>query len=220
MTDSRSHPQPNRNPASFMLDKLPQPETGGCNQAQTCDSAVNLSRFDNSGFMRGRSYLIEALWILVQALLVSSFLPGTSHRVLLLRAFGSTIGRGVTIKPRLRVKFPWRLRVGDHVWLGEDVWIDNLADVRIGSNVCISQGTYLCTGSHDWKSRTFDLRAEPITVGDGAWLAARTTVGPGVEIGEGAVLTLASAAYSSLAPWSIYCGVPAALRKARVIAGP
>lgn len=148
---------------------------------------------------------------------MSSWVPGSAHRRLLLKAFGAKIGTGVIIKPKVRIKFPWRLEIGDHSWIGEDAWIDNLALVKIGSNACISQGAYLCTGSHDWSSPTFDLIVKPITIADGAWVAAKSTVGPGVTVGEGAVLGLGSTTSKDLDPWSIYSGAPAEFLKKRVL---
>ena len=134
---------------------------------------------------------------------------------MMLRAFGANIGKRVSIKPGVRVKFPWRLEIGDDSWIGEDVWIDNLALVKIGSNCCISQGAYICTGSHDWTSAEFDLVVKPVRIEDSAWISARSSVGPGVTVGEGAVLLMGSVAASDLAPWSIYQGVPAKRIKAR-----
>jgi putative colanic acid biosynthesis acetyltransferase WcaF len=131
--------------------------------------------------------------------------------------FGSKIGKGVVLKSGVKIKFPWRLEVGDHSWVGEDVWIDNLASVRIGSHACVSQGAYLCTGSHDWSSPSFDLIVKPITVGDNAWVAAKSTVGPGVTVGEGAVLGLGSTTSKDLEPWSIYAGSPAVFVKRRTL---
>jgi putative colanic acid biosynthesis acetyltransferase WcaF len=119
------------------------------------------------------------------------------------------IANGVVIKPCVRIKFPWKLQVGAHSWIGEDVWIDNLAPVRIGKNCCISQGAYLCTGSHHYRRVTFDLVTRPIVVADGAWLCAMTRLGPGVTIGEAAVLTIGSVATKDLSPWTIYTGMPA-----------
>jgi putative colanic acid biosynthesis acetyltransferase WcaF len=177
-------------------------------------SPQSLARF-NAGFRRGRPALVEALWLAVQALLIRSFVPGSAHRRLLLLIFGARIGRRVTIKPGLRVKFPWRLTVADDVWIGEDVWIDNLAPVEIGADVCVSQGAYLCTGSHDWSAPTFDLIVKPIRIESGAWIAARATVGPGVTVGRGAVLTLGSIATAGLKPVTIYAGTPARPVKAR-----
>ena len=111
---------------------------------------------------------------------------------------------------------PWRLEVGDHTWIGEGVWIDNLAEVRIGAHCCLSQGVYLCTGSHDWSKSTFDLITMPISIHDGAWICAQATIGPGVTVFEGAILGLGSVATSNLDAWGVYQGVPAMLRKWRV----
>ncbi len=167
-------------------------------------------------FDRGRPAAIEALWILVQALLFSSPIPGSVHRRWLLRLFGAKIGKGVVIKPGARVKFPWRLTVGKHSWLGEDVWIDNLAEVSIAANCCISQRAYLCTGSHNWSLPSFDLIARPIVVETGAWIAACACIGPGVTVREGAVLAFASTATSDLDAWTVYVGNPAKPVKARI----
>ena len=143
---------------------------------------------------RGRPAIVELAWLVVSALLVASPVPGSAHRRWLLRLFGARIGTGVVLKPGLRVKFPWRLSIGDHSWIGEGAWIDNLVEVRIGSNACLSQGAYLCTGNHDWSSQTFDLTARPIVLEDGAWVAARAVVGPGVTVGRNAVVGLGTVA--------------------------
>ena len=170
---------------------------------------VDLSRYDSSKFDRGRPVIVEVLWILVQALFVRSWLPGATHRRWLLRLFGARIGTGVDIKPGVRVKFPWRLSIGAYSWIGEDVWIDNLAEVDIGENCCISQDAYLCTGSHDLHKPTFDLIVKPIRLEAGAWIAARAVVAPGVTVREGAVLSIGSVATVDLLPKTIYRGCPA-----------
>ena len=180
---------------------------------------MRLDLFDNAAFDRGRPAWVEASWSLLQALFVTSRLPGSLHRVWLLRRFGAVIGRGVVIKPGVRVKFPWRLRIGDHVWIGEEVWIDNLVSVAFGSHCCISQGAYLCTGSHDWRSERFDLITQPIEVGDHAWICAKAVIGPGVRVGEGAVLTLGSVAAGDLAPWMVHQGIPARPVRRRSLQG-
>ncbi len=176
---------------------------------------VQLAAYQNRWFHRGRPRWMEAAWMLVQALFVSSWIPGASHRAYLLRLFGAKVGTGVDIKPGLKVKFPWRLELGNHTWIGEDVWIDNLGQVTIGSNCCVSQGAYLCTGSHDWSKPTFDLVVKPIVVHDRAWIAARGTIAPGVVVGEGAVLSLGSVAVRDLEPWTVYAGAPAQKVRAR-----
>jgi len=170
---------------------------------------MRLDLFESSAFDRGRPFLVEALWFLVQAILVSSWIPGSWHRKTLLRLFGAAIGVGVVIKPLVRIKFPWRLAVGDHSWIGENVWIDNLARIDIGSHSCISQGAYICTGSHDWNSETFELISKPIKICDKAWICANAIVGPGVTVGEGAVLAMGSVATHDLEPWHICQGNPA-----------
>lgn len=176
---------------------------------------MRLDTFNNAGFERGASRLTEALWMTVGGILVSSWVPGSLWRVGLLRLFGSRIGKGVVLKPGVRVKFPWRLTIGDYSWVGESVWIDNLAQVSLGQHVCVSQGVYFCTGSHDWSRQSFDLSVKPIAVGSHAWVGAKSKVGPGVVIGEGAVLTLGSTATRSLDPWVVHCGNPAVVLKKR-----
>ncbi len=177
--------------------------------------SVLLRKYDNAWFDRGRSKLVEALWLVLDAVLVRSRVPGYVHRRLILRVFGARIGKRVLIKPGVRIKFPWRLEIGDDSWIGEDVWIDNLAPVHIGANCCISQGVYICTGSHDWATPTFDLIVKPVNIDDGAWAGSRSIIGPGVSMGEGAILSLGSVATSDLIPWGIYQGVPATLVKQR-----
>lgn len=177
---------------------------------------MRLDRFDNTGFDRGAGKLKELLWLAASGLLVSSWLPGSGWRVFLLRMFGANIGNGVVIKQRVFIKFPWKLSVGDYAWIGEAVWIDNLAQVSIGQHACVSQGVYLCTGSHDWSLSTFDLVTKPITVANQAWLGAFSRVAPGVEIGEGAVLSMGSTATRSLEKWTISAGVPAVVLRNRI----
>ena len=180
-------------------------------------TGMHLADYSNRHFSRGRSRFVEALWLLAQRAFVSSWMPGASYRRWLLRAFGAKIGKGVVVQPGVKVKFPWRLSVGDHTWIGEEVWIDNLADVTIGRNCCISQRAYLCTGSHDWSRPSFDLVTSPIHIKEGAWIAACATVGPGVTVGEGAVLSLSAVATHDLEPRTIYFGTRASPIRERVI---
>ncbi len=180
---------------------------------------VRLDQFQNSDFERGAPRWCEMLWLIADAFAMSSWFPGSGWRVALLRLFGAKIGDGVVIKPRVQVKFPWRLVVGDHVWIGERAWIDNLATVTIGNHVALSQGVYLCTGSHDWSRPGFDLITRPITIGDGAWIAAKSVLGPGTVVGEGAVVGLGCVATGSLEPWGVYSGAPAKMIRKRVVAG-
>ena len=180
-------------------------------------STVLLQTYDNMWFRRGRSKLVESLWLLMDAVFVRSRIPGSVHRRLILRAFGARIGERVLIKPGVRIKFPWRLEIGDDSWIGEDVWIDNLGLVQIGANCSVSQGAYICTGSHDWGTSKFDLLVKPVRIANSAWIASQSIIGPGISVGEGAVLSLGSVTTSDLAPWCIYQGVPATLVKRRVL---
>ena len=156
------------------------------------------------------SKLKQVLWYFIGSPLASSHLiPFSFFKVLVLTLFGSSFGKGVRIKPGVRVKFPWKLRVGEHSWIGEGVWIDNLADVEIGSNCCISQGAYLCTGSHDWSSPQFDLITNEIKIEDHAWIAAFSKVAPGTTVGKGAILSMGSVGSGKLKENTIYRGNPA-----------
>jgi putative colanic acid biosynthesis acetyltransferase WcaF len=131
--------------------------------------------------------------------------------------FGAKIGTGVVIKPGVNIKYPWFLEMGDHCWIGEEVWIDNLALVSIGNNVCLSQGAYLLTGSHDYKKRSFDLITKPIILEDGVWIGAKATVCLGITCHAHSVLAVGSIATSDLEPYSIYQGNPAIKKRERVI---
>ncbi len=178
---------------------------------------MRLDQYNNKNFSRGKPLWVEILWIIIQSFFVSSWIPGSAHRKFLLKLFGAKIGKGVNIKPAIRVKFPWRLEIGDYTWIGESVWIDNLAQVFIGNHCCLSQGVYLCTGSHDWSSNKFDLIIKPIVILDHTWLGAKSVVCPGVKIEEGAVLSMGSVATNDLKAWRIYQGNPANPLKERLI---
>lgn len=177
--------------------------------------SVRLDLFKNPEFFRGASRITELCWITISGLLVESWLPGSGWRRVLLRAFGARIGKSVIIKPRVRVKFPWRLRVGDYSWIGEDVWIDNLAEVTVGSHCCLSQGAYLCTGSHDWTDPNFGLITCPIELGDGCWIGAKASLCPGTQVEEGAVVTMGSVANGRLTAWTVHVSGPARPKRQR-----
>lgn len=172
--------------------------------------SVDLSRFSAARFDRAASKLKEGLWIVVSLTLFRLCPVSFSGlKCLVLRGFGARVGRGVVIKPQVKITFPWKLTIGDHVWLGEECWILNLDLVRIDSNVCISQRAFLCTGNHDYSRSTFDLITQPIHIEQGAWVGAGAFVGPGVTVGTHAVLSACSTASTDLVPWTIYRGNPA-----------
>jgi putative colanic acid biosynthesis acetyltransferase WcaF len=143
-------------------------------------AGVDLARYALPAIPGNRGLLWRIAWHIVSALLFQSALVLPSRcKAALLRAFGARIGRGLVIKPRVTIKYPWFLALGDHVWLGEAVWIDNHAMVRVGSDVCISQGAYLFTGNHDWNDRHFRFFCQPIVLEDGVWVGAKALVCPG-----------------------------------------
>jgi putative colanic acid biosynthesis acetyltransferase WcaF len=181
---------------------------------------IDLSTPDNTELVRGKSWLVEALWIFFAApILASRVMVSSKLRVFLLRLFGAKIGVNVYLKPGVRVKFPWYLSIGDHCWIGEDVWIDNLAPVSIASHACVSQGAYLCTGNHDWSMPNMRLFSKPIRLETGSWVGARSVVCPGVRIAEGAVLSVGSVATKDLDSFGIYAGNPAVFVRRRVMKG-
>jgi putative colanic acid biosynthesis acetyltransferase WcaF len=179
-------------------------------------NSIDLSCPDNSELVRGAPLWVEALWyFLGLPLLRSHVITSSAFRCILLRIFGAKIGTGVYIKPGLRVKFPWYLEVGDHSWLGEDLWIDNLARVSIEAHCCLSQGAYLCTGNHDWSSVNMRLFRRPIICKRGSWIGAKTVLGPGVVVGAGAVITAGSVVTKSVPDMEIHAGNPAQFIKYR-----
>ncbi len=150
---------------------------------------LDLSTFDNSSYARGVPRWREVLWWLCRSLCFAPWFPVPSPvKVAVLRFFGAKVGRGVVIRSRVNVTMPWRLELGDHVWLGDEVFILSLDRVVIGSNVCVSQRAFLCTGDHDFSRETFDLVTRPITIGDGCWIAAGAFVGPGAEVPPGTMV--------------------------------
>ena len=175
---------------------------------------IDLSKYNNAWYHPGRNAFIRGLWYITNVLIFkSACFPFYGFKRGLLRAFGAKVGKQVVIKPCVNIKYPWRLSIGDYAWVGENVWIDNLADVTIGANCCISQGALLLCGNHDYTKETFDLITAPITLESGAWVGAKAVVCPGVTMGESAVLTAGSVATRSLDPNTVYQGNPATLKK-------
>lgn len=171
---------------------------------------MNASIYDNSDFDRGAPRWKEALWLLVRCVFFQTPLPWPSElRVALLRAFGARIGQGVVVRANVNISFPWKLTIGDHVWIGEDVGILSLAQVTIESNVCISQRAYLCTGSHDFRREDFKLKVAPITIRAGSWIAAGAIVLPGVEIGPDSLVSAGSVVIRDVPPNTTVRGNPA-----------
>ncbi len=129
--------------------------------------------------------------------------------------FGASIGRGVVIKPKVNIKYPWKLKIGDHSWIGERVWLDNLDELEIGAKVCISQEALILSGNHNYRKSGFDLMTEKISIKDGAWIGARAMVTSGVTVEKHAILSVNSVASDDLQEAWIYRGNPAKLIKNR-----
>ncbi len=167
------------------------------------------------GFIRKFRYL---LWLIVSNLIFLSNIPYPNVlKVFILRIFGSKVGQNVVIKPWVKIKFPWNLSLGDHVWLGEEVWIDNISKVTIQSHVCISQGAFLLTGNHNYSKSHFPLTSKPIVLEDGVWVCAKAIVTGGVTLRTHSVLSLGCIATKDLESYYIYGNFPLEKIKPRSI---
>jgi putative colanic acid biosynthesis acetyltransferase WcaF len=179
---------------------------------------TNLSTYNNSPFHPGGNAIKRGLWYYLNALfLKTSLVPSNGFKVFLLRLFGAKIGKKVTVKPGVNVKYPWHLTIGDHTWIGENVWIDSLVPVIIGNNVCISQGAVLLTGNHNYKKTSFNLMVQSVVLEDGVWIGAGAMVNPGVIAASHAVLTSGSIATKNLDAYTVYQGNPAVKTRLRII---
>src|SRR4051812_12721755 len=180
--------------------------------------SVDLSCTSNRGYVAGRSVFVRALWLCVETLFFLNPLL-TSYRLKrnVLRLFGAKVGTGLFIKPGVHIKCPWRLRIGKNCWLGERSWIDNMEDVSIGSNVCVSQGAYICTGNHDWSDPGMGLTPRPVTIEDGVWVGAFARIGPGLRVAEESVVVLGAVVLQDTEPRGIYAGNPAKRTRSRAL---
>jgi putative colanic acid biosynthesis acetyltransferase WcaF len=179
---------------------------------------VRLDLYDNSWYSPGAGKFKQFIWYVINCIFfINPLNPISSIKVWLLRLFGAAIGEGVVLKPGVNIKYPWHLTIGSHVWIGEGVWIDNLVNVSIGDNVCISQGAMLLTGNHNYKSQTFDLVVNPIVLENGCWIGAWSTICPGVNCGSHSVLAVGSVATQNLDAWTIYQGNPAKAVRPRTV---
>lgn len=178
---------------------------------------TDLSKFTIGDYKAGPRLKVF-IWFFINYYVFDSSFPWPySLKRMLLRMFGAKVGKGLVIKTKVRIKNPWRLIIGDHCWIGESVWIDNLENVEIGSHVSLSQGAMLLTGNHDFTASDFPYRLGKIRLEDGAWIGAKAVVCPGVVCGSHAILTVNSVASQNLDAWSIYRGNPATFVKQRVI---
>jgi putative colanic acid biosynthesis acetyltransferase WcaF len=170
----------------------------------------DLSQFRMPRGFRGRSAVVVQIWWIVQDTLFR-WSPQALYtwRNFLLRLFGARIGKSVRFRPTVRVTYPWRLSVGDNVWIGDDCVLYNLGDITIGSSVAIAHNVYLCTGTHDYTKIDFPIGQRPIHIEDEVWLPNEIFVGPGVTIGRGTVVGVRSTVLQDLPPAMICYGHPA-----------
>jgi putative colanic acid biosynthesis acetyltransferase WcaF len=152
---------------------------------------------------KGRGFVPQALWVAVSTLIFTQVWCPNGLRLAILRWFGAQIGTGVLIKHRVRIQWPWKLAIGNDSWVGTDAELYNVADIAIGSDVCISQQVYVCTGSHDRHSPSFDFDNGPIVLEDGVWMCARSTVLRGVTIGARSVVGAGSLVTRDVPPDSV-----------------
>ena len=162
----------------------------------------SLRSFDpRDGLDREVSRLVEGVWFVTKVVFFTSSIPWPSRlKASLLRRFGATVGSRVLLRHRINIHMPWKLTIGDDCWIGEESWILNLEPVTLGSDVCISQRAFICTGNHDYRSSTMRYRNDPVEIEDGAWVGAAAFVGPGVTVGRNGVVAAGSVITSDVEP--------------------
>jgi putative colanic acid biosynthesis acetyltransferase WcaF len=175
---------------------------------------MNRNKVDNASYATtiniGAGRFKQMLWYLVNIIFFKNSLNlFSSNKVFLLKLFGAKLGKGVLIKPCVNIKYPWKLTIGNHCWIGEEVWIDNLSEVVMGDNVTLSQGALLLTGSHDYSKKTFDFLSAPIILEEGVWIGAKAIVLGGVICRSHSILSVAAVTSKELKAYLIYQGNPA-----------
>ncbi len=182
-------------------------------------SSTQLSKFSpDIGLDRGKNKFVEACWYFTKMLFFLNAFPFPSKfKAMLLKLFGAKIGKGLILKPRVNIHMPWKLTIGKHVWIGEEVFLHNLENITIGNNVCISQGAMLLTGNHDYTVSSFPYRNAPIVLEDGVWVGAKSVVCPGVTCKSHSILAVGSVATKDLEAYTIYQGNPASAIRKRTI---
>lgn len=149
---------------------------------------IDLSKAPGERAAWDRARWVVYLWGLVELIFVTNPLQvSSSLRVRVLRLFGAQIGRDVVFRPRTRVRFPWKLHIGDRSWIGEGVWFHNQDHTYIGHDVVISQDTFLTTGSHAHR-RDMALITRPIRIEAGAWVTSRCVVLGGSTVEQSALV--------------------------------
>lgn len=179
---------------------------------------VDLSRFNNTDFPKGAGAVKMTLWYFTNALFfLNPLFPFRSVKPGLLRLFGARVGKGVVIHPGVNIKYPWKLTIGDHVWIGQRAWLDNIDQLVIRDHVVISQGAMIIQGSHNYKKVDYPTMSGPVLLEEGSWVGAGAMVMLGVTLKSHSVLSAGSVATKDLEPYTIYQGIPAQPVRERVI---
>ena len=171
---------------------------------------VDLSKYDQSWFNRGRpSYIIVLWWIIQDTLFRCSFHNMYGWRNFILRCFGAKIGKNVKIRRKCEITYPWKLEVGDNTWIDDEVLIYNLDKISIGKNCCITRRSFLCTGNHNIQDHKFGLIVKPIAIENGVWIQADCFIAQGITIKENAIIGARSSIFKDTIENSVYRGSPA-----------
>ncbi|TYO61222.1 colanic acid biosynthesis acetyltransferase WcaF [Bradyrhizobium hipponense] len=170
----------------------------------------DLSRSKAPPGFRGRSGATVILWQTVQLTLFNlSPQPAYAWRRFLLRLFGAEVGEGVLVRPSARITYPWKVKLGHHCWIGDNAELYSLGEITIGDNAVVSQRSYLCAATHDYRDIAFRLVDRPIIIEREAWIAADCFIAPGVTIGMGSIVGARSTVLQSVEAGMIVAGYPA-----------
>lgn len=181
-------------------------------------SLVDLRTYDLSSYNRGKPTWYIMLWWLVQAIIFPLSLHNLNGlRCSILRLFGAEIGKGVVIRPSAQFIFPWKIKIGDYSWIGDEVVFYSVDRISVGSHSVISQKSYLCTGSHDLEDVSFALVTAPINIGNGVWIATDCFIAGGVDIGSNSVIGARSSVMKSIPAKKVAWGTPCKSRYSRNI---
>lgn len=163
-----------------------------------------------------KNRLARVIWGVVYVLFFK-YTPKPLHvwRSSILRLFGAKIGKGVHIYPKVIIWAPWNLEIGDESGIANGVILYSQGKITIGKRVVISQGSHICTGSHDYTKKEFPLFTKDIIIGDNVWVAAESFVHPGVLIADGSIVGARSVVTKSLPSWTVCSGHPCVPLKKR-----
>jgi len=162
--------------------------------------------------------IMRIVWSVVYLILFKySPRPLHSWRSFLLKCFGAKVGKGVHVYPGVKIWAPWNLILDDECGIASGVELYSQGLITVGKRAVISQGSYICTGTHDYNDKGFPLYTLPITIGDNAWIAAGAFVHPGVTIGNGCVIGARSVVTKNMPEWMVCAGFPCKVIKERVL---